>query len=96
MGIGRWSCRVMQKRSRACSRVLVKSIVIKLDEQTLTALNRVAGGKQRSAFVRQAIRRAIRDAEYRAIYQAYCKAPDSILDCDDWSAAEAYRAFHPD
>jgi hypothetical protein len=50
-------------------------------------LNRIAapGKRQRSEFVRQAIRKAIRQAEYHAIREAYCKQPDSILDAGDWS-----------
>jgi hypothetical protein len=42
-------------------------------------------------FVRQAIRNAIRRAEYQGMREAYCKQPDSILDADDWSTAEDYK-----
>ncbi len=71
----------------------MKPLLIQLDEQTLAALNRVAapGKRQRSEFVRQAIRKAIRRAEYRAIREAYRKQPDSVLDADDWSTAEEYK-----
>lgn len=71
----------------------MKPLLIQLDEQTLTALNRVAapGKRKRSEFVRQAIRRAIREEEYKAIREAYRKQPDSILDADDWSTAEEYK-----
>jgi metal-responsive CopG/Arc/MetJ family transcriptional regulator len=72
----------------------MKQLLIQLDEQTLTALNRIAapGKRQRSEFVRQAIRTAVRQAEYRAMREAYRKQPDSILDADDWSTAEVYKA----
>ena len=71
----------------------MKSLLIQLDDQTLAALNRVAapGKRLRSEFVRQAIRKAIRQAEYRAMREAYRKQPDSALDADDWSMAEDYR-----
>jgi metal-responsive CopG/Arc/MetJ family transcriptional regulator len=71
----------------------MKQLLIQLDEPTLAALNRIAapGKRQRSEFVRQAIRSAIRQAEYRAMRKAYSKQPDSALDADDWSTAEEYK-----
>jgi metal-responsive CopG/Arc/MetJ family transcriptional regulator len=71
----------------------MKSVLIQLDEQTVARLNRVAapGKRQRSEFIRQAIRRAIRQAEYRAMREVYRKQPDSSLESDDWSTAEEYR-----
>jgi metal-responsive CopG/Arc/MetJ family transcriptional regulator len=71
----------------------MKALLIQLDEPTLKALNRVAapGKRQRSEFVRQAIRKAIRQAEYRAMREAYAKQPDSIQDPGDWSTAEEYK-----
>lgn len=68
----------------------MKSLLIQLDEQTLAALNRIAapGKRQRSDFVRQAIRRAIRRREYGAMREAYLKQADSAADADDWSIAE--------
>ena len=72
----------------------MKSLLIQLDEQTLLALNRVAspGNRKRSEFVRRAIRKAIRQAEYRAMREAYRKQPDSALDADDWSTPEEFKA----
>jgi hypothetical protein len=35
--------------------------------------------------VREAIRKAIRQAEYHAMREAYLRQPDSALDVDDWS-----------
>jgi metal-responsive CopG/Arc/MetJ family transcriptional regulator len=71
----------------------MKALLIQLDEPTLKALNRVAspGKRKRSEFVRQAIRKAIRQAEFQAMREAYRKQPDSSLDADDWSTAEAYQ-----
>ena len=70
----------------------MKRLWIQLDEQTLAALNRVARKEnRRSEFVLQAIRSAMRRAEYRAMREAYRKRPDSPLDADDWSTAESYQ-----
>ena len=71
----------------------MKPLLIQLDEQTLVALNRVAapGKRTRSEFVRQAIRKAIRQAEYRGMRDAYRKQPDSVQDADDWSTPEEFR-----
>jgi metal-responsive CopG/Arc/MetJ family transcriptional regulator len=71
----------------------MKSLLIQLDEQTLAALNRVAepAKRKRSEFIREAIRKAIRQAEYRGMREAYRRQPDSLLDADDWSTAEEYK-----
>jgi hypothetical protein len=42
--------------------------------------------------VRQAIRRAVRQAEYRAMRDAYRKQPDSAQDADDWSTVEEFKS----
>jgi len=67
----------------------MKPLLIRLDDQTLAALNRVAepGKRRRSEFIRQAIRKAVRQAEYRTMREAYRKQPDSPVDADDWSTA---------
>jgi metal-responsive CopG/Arc/MetJ family transcriptional regulator len=71
----------------------MKPLLIHLDEQTLTALNRIAapGKRQRSEFVRRAIRKAVRQAEFLNMREAYRKQPDSAVDADDWSTAERYE-----
>ena len=71
----------------------MKPFLIQLDERTLVALNRVAAPekRKRSEFVRQAIRRAVRQAEYRAMRGAYRKQPDSAQNADDWSTPEEFR-----
>jgi len=72
----------------------MKSFLVQLDEPTYRALNRLAPPRQRrrSRFIRDAIRRAIREAEYAAIRAAYEAQPDSEAEADDWSTAEE---FHP-
>jgi Arc/MetJ-type ribon-helix-helix transcriptional regulator len=52
----------------------------------------VPGKRQRSEFIRRAIRKAVRQAEYRAMRDAYRRQPDSALDADDWSAPEEFKA----
>ncbi|HTX35452.1 MAG TPA: ribbon-helix-helix protein, CopG family [Bryobacteraceae bacterium] len=71
----------------------MKALLIQLDDQTLAALNRIAapGKRKRSEFVRQAIRKEVRRAEYRAMREAYRQQPDSIQDADDWSITEEYQ-----
>ncbi len=68
----------------------MKSLMLQLDDLNLAALNRIAAPNQRkrSEFIRQAIRKAIRHAEFKAMRDAYRKQPDSAFDADDWSTAE--------
>ncbi len=69
----------------------MKPLLIQLDEPTLAALNKLAVPRKRSEFIRDAIRRAVRQAEYRAMREAYRKHPDSAHDADEWSTAEQYK-----
>lgn len=71
----------------------MKPLLIQIDEQILAALNRVAapGKRQRSEFIRLAIRHAVRRAEFRAMSDAYAKNPDSAQDTDDWSTPEDFN-----
>jgi metal-responsive CopG/Arc/MetJ family transcriptional regulator len=71
----------------------MKSLLIQLDDQMMNALNRVAepARRKRSEFIREAIRKAIRQAEYRGMRKAYRMQPESALDADDWSTAEEYK-----
>ena len=68
----------------------MKGVLIQLDEATVTALNRIAavGKRKRSEFIRE----AVRQAEYKAIREAYRRKPDAAADADDWSTAEEYEA----
>ncbi len=71
----------------------MKSVLIQLDERTVASLDRLAapGKRKRSEFIRNAIRKAVRQAEFRAMREAYLKQPDSLEDIDDWSIFEEYN-----
>lgn len=70
----------------------MKSILIQLDEDTFRSLESVAPAakRQRAEFIRTAVRRAVREAEYLRIKQAYQQQPDSEAEADDWSESEAF------
>lgn len=72
----------------------MKALLVQLDEATHRALERVAPASQRrrSQFIRDAIRRALRDAEYARMRAAYKAAPDTESPADDWANAGEYRA----
>jgi predicted transcriptional regulator len=71
----------------------MKSILVELDESTYAALNHIAPAAKRlrAQFIREAVRKAIREAEYERIRQAYLAQPDSEAEADDWSTAEEYK-----
>lgn len=71
----------------------VKSILIQLDDQTYRLLDRVApvAKRQRARFIRQAVLKAILEAEETKTRAAYRVQPDSEAEADDWSTAEEYR-----
>jgi CRP-like cAMP-binding protein len=69
----------------------MRSILIRLDETTYRALNRVGEKGARTEFIRAAIVRAIRDAEEARIRRAYILQPDSEDEADDWSNCEEYK-----
>ncbi len=71
----------------------MKSVLIELDETTYTALNHIAPAAKRlrAQFIREAIRKAIREAENERMRQAYLAQPDSEAEADDWSTAEEYK-----
>jgi len=70
------------------------SILIQLDDATFRALNQIAPAakRQRTEFIRQAVKEAIRKQEYARIREAYRKRPDSATDGDDWSTCEKFEA----
>ena len=71
----------------------MQSILLQLDDTTYKALDRIApAARQRTEFVRRAVREAIRRHEYTRIRQAYRKQPDSAADNDDWSNCEEFKA----
>jgi hypothetical protein len=73
----------------------MKPLLIQLDDQTLSALNRVAAPdkRKRSEFIRQAIRSAIRQSENRAASAAFHNYPDFSF--GDGSTAEGLGQTSP-
>jgi len=71
----------------------MRSILVQIDEPTYRALSKIAPAakRRRSRFIREAVRKAILDAEEERIRQAYLAQPDSAEDADDWSSAEEYK-----
>jgi hypothetical protein len=67
------------------------SLLIRLDESTYRSLNAAAEKRKRAEFVRNAIVRAIRDAEENRTRRAYALQPDSESEADDWSNCEEYK-----
>jgi len=47
--------------------------------------------KRRAQFIRETIRKAVREAEYARIRKAYEAQPDSEAEADDWSTTEEYK-----
>jgi metal-responsive CopG/Arc/MetJ family transcriptional regulator len=72
----------------------MKSLLVKLDEPTCRALNRIvpAGVRKRAEFIRVAIRDAIRRAEEVRTRRTYLAHPDSAAEADDWASASEWRA----
>jgi len=70
------------------------SILIQLDEATFHALNRVAPAakRQRTEFVRNALKEAIRKQTFERIRMGYLAKPDSANTADDWSNCEEFEA----
>ena len=69
------------------------SILIQLDDSTYRALNQVAPAakRQRTEFIRRAVKEAIRKCEFERMREAYRKQPDSAADADDWSNCEEFQ-----
>jgi predicted transcriptional regulator len=67
----------------------MKSLLVQLDDATARALDRISPPRrrQRSEFIRSAIRQAIRKAEFEAMKKAYQQTPDTEADADNWSEA---------
>lgn len=70
----------------------MRTLLIRLDDATYRALNRIAppARRRRSQFIRDALRKAIFQAELDAMRAAYLARPDSEAEADDWTTAEAY------
>jgi metal-responsive CopG/Arc/MetJ family transcriptional regulator len=71
----------------------MKSVLVQLDDATSRALSRTVppGSRRRAEFIREAIRKALREAELERIRLAYQAQPDAESEADDWSGAEEYR-----
>ena len=71
----------------------MKSILVQLDESTYRALEQVApvAERKRARFIREAIRKAVREQEEERMRLAYLAQPD-LEPGDDWSNAGAYHA----
>jgi len=67
------------------------SVLVRLDETTQRALNRVAKKGARAEFIRCAITRAILEEEEARTRRAYELQPDSESEADDWSNCEEYK-----
>jgi predicted transcriptional regulator len=62
--------------------VSMKQLLIEIDEETATKLERVAPARsrKRSEFIRSALRRALWELEEQATADAYQRQPDSARD----------------
>ncbi|MGA3203875.1 MAG: hypothetical protein ABSF12_15415 [Bryobacteraceae bacterium] len=67
------------------------SILIRLDDSTYRQLNAAAEKAGRAEFIRQAIKRAIREEENDRTRRAYEAQPDSESEADDWSNCEEFK-----
>lgn len=57
----------------------MKQVLVEIDDQTAAELERVAPARsrQRSEFIRRALRRALWDEEERRTREAYLRSPDA-------------------
>ena len=72
----------------------MKSLLVQVDESTYRALAEIAppSSRKRAQFIRDAIRKAIREAQYARIRRAYEQRPDAESEADDWSEPGEYTA----
>jgi Arc/MetJ-type ribon-helix-helix transcriptional regulator len=75
----------------------MKQILVEVDDRTAAELERVAPARsrQRSEFIRRALRRALWDEEERATREAYLRTPDAAeptyIEPKAWDAPAASR-----
>jgi Arc/MetJ-type ribon-helix-helix transcriptional regulator len=75
----------------------MKTLIVELDDAVAAQLERVAPGRarQRSEFIRNAIRKALWEIEEHATAEAYGRQPDSAkdayLNADVWEPRPASR-----
>jgi hypothetical protein len=72
----------------------MQRVRIELHDSTYLTLRRAARnvGKTKEGFVRDAIVKAVREAEYEQIRSAYEKQPDSEAEAGDWNSAEEFQS----
>jgi predicted transcriptional regulator len=68
----------------------MKQVLIEIDDQTLRELERIApaSARKRSAFIRDAIRKALLEAAEQRMAEAYRRMPDTLdpgyFEPDEW------------
>jgi metal-responsive CopG/Arc/MetJ family transcriptional regulator len=65
---------------------------VRLTDGICRALDSLVGAGGRAEFIRTAIQKAIREAEYAHVRAAYIAQPDSESEADDWSNCEEFKA----
>jgi predicted transcriptional regulator len=72
----------------------MKSILLQVDDVTFRLLDRIAPAakRQRAQFIRQALLKAVMEAEEHRTRAAYEQQPDSGSEADDWSSAEEFHS----
>lgn len=67
--------------------VYMKTVLIQLDDELVAELEKAAPAseRERSEFIRQAIRNELHRSEFDRIDEAYRRQPDSADEADDWS-----------
>jgi predicted transcriptional regulator len=79
----------------------MKTLIVELDDEVAEKIERVAPGRsrQRSEFIRNAIRKALWEIEEAATAEAYRRQPDTIapayINPDVWEAPVKARRKRP-
>jgi predicted transcriptional regulator len=79
----------------------MKTLIVELDDEIAAKLERVAPGRarQRSEFIRNAVRKALWEIEEQATAEAYRRQPDSAKDAyinaDLWAPQPKSRRVRP-
>lgn len=71
----------------------MKSVLVQLDDNLYHLLNRIAppASRKRAQFIRDALRKALMEAQEDATRAAYLAVPDSESEADDWTTCEEFR-----
>lgn len=67
--------------------IYMKNVLIQLDDELVAELEKAAPAskRERSEFIRQAIRNELHRSEFDRMRDAYLLQPDSAEEADDWS-----------